>query len=181
MDSLRDKVYVVVDTESPKGGSILWEDVSEVCAIYVEHGVVTKALYWDEVSCKRDREILINEWITFAQDANTFYYYANTQVDYHRLQSLLGPHTHGIWIDALTTISRKMITTDSTATNKPYARSRRLKDLDEAMVFPNETSLVAGNMCLDGNDRKVRRDVKVLWDLILVAQYIVGKNSAGEG
>ncbi|KAJ3294254.1 hypothetical protein HK104_003790 [Borealophlyctis nickersoniae] len=174
--------YIVIDTESRKGKfSINWNHAGEVCAIYVEGGSLKRELHWDQMKCSAESTGRIKEeWTEFSKGAEVVWCYATNRCDYIRMSCLLGEPSLIPWQDASTTIARHIITTDFTATDKPYARSRKLKHINEAMLFENETPLVEGNMNLGSNPPKVRKDVEILWRLILLAKYIVEKG-AGAG
>ncbi|KAJ3268098.1 hypothetical protein HK104_005496 [Borealophlyctis nickersoniae] len=49
------------------------------------------------------------------------------------------------------------------------------------MLFENETPLVKTDIHLAPNPRKVRKDVEILWRLILLAKYITEKGKTGDG
>ncbi|KAJ3278381.1 hypothetical protein HK104_002389 [Borealophlyctis nickersoniae] len=171
--------YIVVDTELRKGkfSSTKWGNVAEVCAIHVVAGEVKRELHWDEENAVNLPLFSLMNGLSFRK---VVWYYASNQCDYLRMSTLLGDASSIPWQDATTTISRHIISTDPTSTDKPYARSRSLKHIDEAMLFDFETRLVNGNMNLGPNPRKVRKDVEILWRLILLAKYIVAKGeSAG--
>ncbi|KAJ3284902.1 hypothetical protein HK104_009721, partial [Borealophlyctis nickersoniae] len=74
-----------------------------------------------------------------------------------------------------------MIGTQFTAIDKPYARSRQLKHIDEALLLPGEKPLVEGKLDLGPNPRKVMQDVETLRHLVSLAKYIVEKGAKRDG
>ncbi|KAJ3268770.1 hypothetical protein HK104_005285 [Borealophlyctis nickersoniae] len=137
-----------------------------------------RELHWDEVKCRESTALLIAEWKEFSEGAEVVWFYAPNKCDFLRMSLLLGDSCSIPWQDATTSISRHIISTDFTSTDKPYARSRSLKHLNEAMLFENEKPLEDGNMNLGPTPRKVRKDVEILWRLILLAKYIVAKGES---
>ncbi|KAJ3271051.1 hypothetical protein HK104_004754 [Borealophlyctis nickersoniae] len=124
--------------------------------------------------------LLKEEWTEFSEGAEVVSFYATNKCDFLRMSLLLGDSCSIPWQDATASISQHIISTDFASPDKPYARSRKLKHINEAMIFENETPLVDGNMNFGPNPRKVRKDVEILWRLILLAKYIVAKGeSAG--
>ncbi|KAJ3293396.1 hypothetical protein HK104_004492 [Borealophlyctis nickersoniae] len=140
---------------------------------YIEKHSTSPRLYYYP-HCKECRKEINKKVSTLVcNHAKVVWYYASDRTDHRRFLSLLNDDSPMPWTDALTSVSRKIIGTDFSATDRPYARSRKLTHLDVAMFFDDEVPLVDADMQLGPNPRKVRKDVQVLWRLILIARRLV--------
>ncbi|KAJ3280599.1 hypothetical protein HK104_000559 [Borealophlyctis nickersoniae] len=89
------------------------------------------------------------------------------------MSSLFEGNLSGTWLDAVNGISKHILGTTFTGTDKPYVRSRSLKHIQEALLFPGEKPLLEVKLDLGPKPRKVKQDVETLLHLVRLAKYIV--------